>query len=101
MSSTVWMVSRRRIVFILPWGSKFKMLYCKKLAVFALPIAVLVALLAPVQAKTRKGDKLMSQGHTAELQKQYDQALDFYEQALSEDPADTSYQLAMRRVRFQ
>src|SRR6266566_2523025 len=76
------------------------MLYCKKLAALAMPIAMMVAL-TPVQAKTRKGDKLMSQGRTAELQKQYDQALDFYEQALSEDPGDSSYQLAMRRVRFQ
>jgi len=73
------------------------MLNWKKLAAFAL----LFTLLAPVQARTRKGDKLMSQGRTAELQKQYDQALDFYEQALSEDPGDSSYQLAMRRVRFQ
>src|SRR5262249_23103741 len=32
---------------------------------------------------------------------QYDDALLLYEQALSEDPADASYQLAMRRVRFQ
>src|SRR2546428_1334123 len=76
------------------------MLYCKTLAALALPIAMMVAL-TPVQAKTGKGDKLMSQGRTAELQKQYDQALDFYEQALSEDPGDSSYQLAMRRVRFQ
>src|SRR5260370_13061998 len=74
------------------------MLYCKKLAAFAL----FFALLAPmIQAKNKKGDKLLSQGRTAELQKQFDQALDFYEQALSEDPADSSYQLAMRRVRFQ
>ena len=50
------------------------MLYCKKLAALAMPIAMMVAL-TPVQAKTRKGDKLMSQGRTAELQKQYDQEL--------------------------
>src|SRR5260370_14022715 len=78
-------------------GDQIKMLYCKKLAVFIL----FVALLAPVQARSRKGDRLMSQGRAAEVKKQYDQALDFYEQALSEDPAVASYQLAMRRVRFQ
>src|SRR4051794_2649268 len=73
------------------------MLFCKKLAVFIL----LFALLTPAEARTRKGDKLMSQGHAAELRKQWDEALDFYEQALSDDPTDTAYQLAMRRVRFQ
>src|SRR5882757_6316897 len=73
------------------------MLNCKKLAALVL----LFALLAPVQARTRKGDKLMSQGKEAELKKHFDEALDFYEQALSDDPADTAYQLAMRRVRFQ
>ena len=48
------------------------MLYCKKLAAFAL----LFALLAPVQARTRKGDNLMSQGKDAELKKHFDEALD-------------------------
>ena len=73
------------------------MLYCKKLAVLWL----VLALLAPLDAKTRKGEKLLSQGRAAEAKKQYDEALDFYEQALSDDPSDIGYQLAMRRVRFQ
>jgi general secretion pathway protein D len=73
------------------------MLYCKKLAVLLLIWAVL----APLSAKTRKGDRLLSQGRAAEAKKQYDVALDFYEQALSEDPSDTAYQLAAHRVRFQ
>jgi general secretion pathway protein D len=75
------------------------MLYCKKLAVLLLAVALLGPLAA--NAKTRKGEKLVSQGRTAEAKKQYDEALDFYEQALSEDPSDIGYQLAMRRVRFQ
>ena len=66
------------------------MLYCKKLAV----LAMCVSLLTPLEARTRKGDRLFAQGHAAEVRKQYDQALDFYEQALSEDPADSGYQLA-------
>jgi general secretion pathway protein D len=73
------------------------MLYCKKLAV---PLLVL-ALLSPIPAKTRKGEKLLSDGRTLEAKKQYDEALDLYEKALSEDPNDIGYQLAMRRVRFQ
>jgi len=72
------------------------MLNCKKLAA----LVTLAAVLSPLDARTRKGDRLMAQGRAAEVRKQYDQALDFYEQALSDDPADSSYQLAMRRIRF-
>jgi general secretion pathway protein D len=64
-------------------------------------LALLVGLLEAVEAKSRNGDKLFAEGHAAEARKQYDQALDLYEQALSEDQADSGYQLAMRRVRFQ
>jgi general secretion pathway protein D len=73
------------------------MLYCKRLAV----ILLVLALLGPLDAKTRKGERLLSEGRIAEAKKQYDAALSFYEQALSEDPTDIGYQLAMRRVRFQ
>jgi len=73
------------------------MLNCKKLAVLLLVLAQL----GPLDAKTRKGEKLLSEGRTLEAKKQYDEALDLYEKALSEDPNDIGYQLAMRRVRFQ
>jgi len=73
------------------------MLNCKKLAA----VSVALALLVPLGARTRKGDQLISRGRAAEVRKQYDEALDLFEQALSEDPSDTAYQLAMRRVRFQ
>jgi general secretion pathway protein D len=73
------------------------MLYCKKLATFSL----LVALLTPLEARTRKGDRLLAEGRAAEARKQWDVALDLFEQALSDDPADSGYQIAMRRVRFQ
>ena len=62
---------------------------------------LVLALLSPIPAKTRKGEKLLSDGRTLEAKKQYDEALDLYEKALSEDPNDIGYQLAMRRVRFQ
>src|SRR5260370_7125972 len=73
------------------------MLNCKKLAVLML----ILTLLAPLGAKTRKGERLLSQGRAAEAKKQFDEALSLYEQALSEDPSDIGYQLAARRVRFQ
>jgi general secretion pathway protein D len=73
------------------------MLYRKSLAALLL----FAALSAPLPARTRKGDKLLSQGKQAELKKQYDEALNFYEQALSEDPSDFGYQIAGDRMRFQ
>jgi general secretion pathway protein D len=73
------------------------MLYRKSLATF-----VLFGLAAaPLPARTRRGDRLFAQGRQAELKKQYDVALDFYEQALSEDPEDYGYQINMNRTRFQ
>src|SRR6185437_12613103 len=65
-------------------------------------IAVLLATLAAValEARTRKGDKLLAQCRTAELRKEWDKALSLAEEALSEDPADIAYQLATTRLRF-
>ena len=59
--------------------------------------AMLVATLA---ARTRKGDKLLAQSRAAELRKDWDKAISFAEQALSEDPAEISYQLVASRLRF-
>jgi NADPH:quinone reductase-like Zn-dependent oxidoreductase len=70
----------------------------KRLATFVFLAASLVM---PADARTRKGEKLLQQGREAEARKQWETALDFYEQAMLEDPADAAYQLATRRVRFQ
>jgi len=61
-----------------------------------------LVLLAPssLEARNRKGDKFLKQAHVAEERKEYDKALELYEQALSQDPADPGYQLGMRRVRM-
>jgi general secretion pathway protein D len=64
-------------------------------------LALLTALAAVGDAKTRKGDKFMAEGRKAELRKDWDKALEFYEKALAEDPADVGYDLATKRVRFQ
>jgi len=69
-----------------------------KLAGFLL-LAATVGVTA-LAAKTRKGDRLLAQSRAAELQKDWDQALSFAEEALSEDPADIAYQLATTRLRF-
>jgi general secretion pathway protein D len=61
-------------------------------------------LLLPTQgleARTRKGDKVFKLGTEAEARKEYDKALEYYEEALKTDPQETIYELATRRARFE
>jgi len=69
--------------------------------VLAFLMVSLVLLPESLAARTRKGDKLLAEGRKAEVRKDWERALEFYEGALAEDPADAGYQLAVRRVRFQ
>jgi general secretion pathway protein D len=64
---------------------------------------VCLALLAglPGQAGTRKGDKFFKQAQAAEVKKDWDAALQFYKQAVDEDPRDSGYLIGMQRSRFQ
>src|SRR5581483_2070130 len=65
-------------------------------------LAVLLLLPADVlEARTRKGDKLVMQGQDFEARMDYERALHLYTEALSTDPKDPGYQLAVRRARFQ
>jgi general secretion pathway protein D len=63
--------------------------------------AILIGPVAPVQAKTRKGDKYLAEGRVHEVKKEWDAALQQYENALSEDPADVVYQMSAQKARFQ
>lgn len=65
-------------------------------------IAVLVVAVGAtaVEARTRKGDKLLTESRAAELRKEWDKSLSLAEEALSEDPADIAYQLATTRLRY-
>ncbi len=78
------------------------MILCNRLRGLAVVMAAVLALPAgSLEARTKKGDKLIKLAREAEAQKDYDKALDLYEQALSQDPQDPGYQLAARRMRFQ
>ncbi|HLG95285.1 MAG TPA: hypothetical protein VKX49_03115 [Bryobacteraceae bacterium] len=67
----------------------------------ALFAAALIALPPnALEARTRKGDKFVKMAREAEARKDYDKALDLYEQALGQDPQDAEYQLSARRLRF-
>src|SRR5689334_21816082 len=73
----------------------------KQLTAILTVLAMAVATVPPVEARTRKGDKLAAQGRTREMRKDWDAAVELYEQALSEDPGDAGYQLYVNRARFQ
>ena len=55
----------------------------------------------PLEAKNRKGEKIMKDAQDAEAKGDYDKALELYEQALATDPRDTAYKLGVDRLRFQ
>jgi general secretion pathway protein D len=64
-------------------------------------LALLLMVASGAGARTRKGDKIWKEGRAAEDRREFDKALELYEQALREDPADPGYLVSMRRVRFQ
>ena len=63
--------------------------------------AALAVPLAPLEAKTRKGDKYLAEGRVHEVKKEWDAALQSYLEALAEDPAEMVYQIAVDKARFQ
>lgn len=72
-----------------------------RLAAILMTAALLAPLSGPVFARNRKAEKLIKDGRLAEAKRDFDKALDLFEQAVAIDPEDASYQLAVRRVRFQ
>jgi general secretion pathway protein D len=68
---------------------------------FAILSIVLLLPTGLLEARTKKGDKILKLAQAAELAKEYEKALDLYTQAMSQDPTDPSYELGLRRVRFQ
>ncbi|MDQ2712830.1 MAG: hypothetical protein M3Y24_11490 [Acidobacteriota bacterium] len=67
-----------------------------------MPFVVFVSVVAlgivPAQARTRKGDKLFKQAQRAETDKDWDEAMRLYDQALSTDPQDAGYLLWDQRI---
>jgi len=77
------------------------MLRFKQLTAIAAASALLVSLGLPAGARTRRGDRLYQQARQAEQAREYDKALELYEQALATDTSEVIYQMGYRRVRFQ
>lgn len=66
--------------------------------------ALALALAGMVQAKDKNqkaAEKYYKEGQRAEIAQNWDQALAQYEQALAANPSELSYQIAVRRIRFQ
>jgi tetratricopeptide (TPR) repeat protein len=57
-----------------------------------------ILLTPPINASTKKGDKLLKMGQKAEDQKDYLKALDYYDQALETDPREPTYIIADQRI---
>ncbi|MDQ6759530.1 MAG: hypothetical protein M3Z32_06645, partial [Acidobacteriota bacterium] len=75
-------------------GNKLRVLVWISLAFLLCPGSDLLG-------RNRKGDKFLKLAREAESRKDFDAALAYYNQAMSQDPADAGYELGMRRVRFQ
>jgi general secretion pathway protein D len=65
----------------------------------AATLCALALITPPMDAHTRKGDKLLKDGLKAEAAQDYDGALTFYEHALEEDGREPAYLLATQRAR--
>ena len=68
---------------------------------FAIFLTIFIFVVSGVEAKTRKGDKLLKEGQAAEARGEWDKALDLYEKAADTDPADIAYLVPMRKARFE
>jgi general secretion pathway protein D len=68
---------------------------------FAIFLTIFVLLVSGIEAKTRKGDKLLKEGMAAEARGEWDKALDLYEKAVDTDPGDIAYLVPMRKARFE
>jgi general secretion pathway protein D len=62
-------------------------------------VCALALLTPPLNARNRKGDKLLKEGQKAEARKDYDAALAYYDQAVAADPNEPAYLLVDQRIR--
>jgi general secretion pathway protein D len=77
------------------------MLFLKELRRVLAVLTGALLLLQPMEARTRKGEKLVKEGSRFELKMQWEEALKKYEEAFSTDPNDPEYRMAVQRARFQ
>ena len=76
------------------------MCFFKRLLAILMTVVLLGPML-PLEAKAKKGDRYLAEGRAHEEKKEWDAALESYEKALSEDPAELVYQMAAQKARFE
>ncbi len=74
------------------------MISTNKLRCLAAVVSVLTSLPGPLLGRTRQGDKLVKQAQTAEAGKNWDKAIDLFDQALATDPTDATYLLYDQQI---
>lgn len=70
-------------------------------SVAAIAIAFVLGPRLPLEASTRKGDRYLEQGRKHEALREWDAALQCYQQALATDPVEMVYRMAVTKARFQ
>src|ERR1700761_9356255 len=68
---------------------------------FAAAGCATLLLISVVEARNKKGDKYLKLGEKAEAQKDYDTALNYYDQAVATEPKEPTYLLADQNVRLK
>jgi general secretion pathway protein D len=68
---------------------------------FAAAGCATLLLISVVEARNKKGDKFLKLGEKAEAQKNYDVALNYYDQAVATDPKEPAYLLPDQNVRVK
>src|SRR5665213_4621735 len=53
----------------------------------------------PIEARTKKGDKLLKEGQKALAKQDYDTALTYFERALEEDSREPAYMIAAQQAK--
>jgi general secretion pathway protein D len=76
-------------------------MHCFNRLTAILMTVVLLGPMLPLEAKAKKGDRYLAEGRAHEDKKEWDAALEAYEKALSEDPAEMVYQMAAQKARFE
>ncbi len=74
------------------------MKYFNKLGPLCAVACMLMTATGQMEAHTKKGDKLLKDAQKAEADKNWDAALNLYDQALETDPTDANYLLSDQRI---
>ena len=73
----------------------------QRLRRIAAPLCATLLLISLLDARNKKGDRFLKLGQKAEAQKDYDAALNYYDQAVATDPREPAYLLPEQNARVK